>query len=61
MDPSCLSCIEPQEVSSVQGVQKGGETTFSLVVDGDEEYEVEVILKHKDKGARGLYLVMWKR
>ena len=31
-----------------------------VVVDGEEEYEVEAILKHKGKGARGLYLVMWK-
>ena len=30
------------------------------MVDGEEEYEVEVILRHKDKGARRLYLVMWK-
>ena len=31
-----------------------------MVIDGEEEYEVEVILKHKGKGARCLYLVMWK-
>ena len=31
-----------------------------VVVDGEEEYEVEAILRHKGKGARGLYLVMWK-
>ena len=31
-----------------------------IVVDGEEEYEVEAILKHKGKGARPLYLVMWK-
>ena len=31
-----------------------------IVVDGEEEYEVEAILKHKGKGARRLYLVMWK-
>ena len=31
-----------------------------MVVDGEEEYEVEAILKHKGKGARRLYLVMWK-
>ena len=31
-----------------------------MVVDGEEEYEVEAILKHKCKGARYLYLVMWK-
>ena len=30
------------------------------MVDGEEEYEVEAILKHKGKGARRLYLVMWK-
>ena len=31
-----------------------------MVVDGKEEYEVEAIRKHKGKGARCLYLVMWK-
>ena len=31
-----------------------------IVVDGEEEYEVEAILRHKAKGARHLYLVMWK-
>ena len=29
-----------------------------VVVDGEEEYEVEAILRHKGKGARHLYLVM---
>ena len=31
-----------------------------MVVDGDEEYEVEAILRRKSKGARHLYLVVWK-
>ena len=31
-----------------------------IVVDGEEEYELEAILRHKGKGARRLYLVMWK-
>ena len=31
-----------------------------MVVDGEEEYEVEAILRRKGKGARHLYLVMWK-
>ena len=31
-----------------------------MVVDGEEEYEVEVILRHKGKGAQCLYLVTWK-
>ena len=31
-----------------------------MVVDGEEEYEVEAILRHKGKGTRRLYLVMWK-
>ena len=35
-------------------------TPSPIVVDGEEEYEVEVILKHKGKGAQCLYLVMWK-
>ena len=31
-----------------------------IVVDGEEKYEVEAILRHKGKGAWRLYLVMWK-
>ena len=31
-----------------------------MMVEGKEEYEVEAILRHKGKGARRLYLVMWK-
>ena len=31
-----------------------------MVVNGEEEYEVMVILRHKGKGAWLLYLVMWK-
>ena len=31
-----------------------------VVVNGEEEYEVEAILRHKGKGARSLHLVMWK-
>ena len=31
-----------------------------IVVDGEEEYEMEAILRHKGKGAWHLYLVMWK-
>ena len=31
-----------------------------VVVDGEEEYEVEVILRRKGKGAWCLYLMMWK-
>ena len=31
-----------------------------MVVDGEEEYEVEAILRHKGKGVQRLYLVMWK-
>ena len=31
-----------------------------MVVNGEEEYEVEVVLNHKGKGTRCLYLVMWK-
>ena len=30
------------------------------MVDGEEEYELEAILRDKGKGARHLYLVMWK-
>ena len=31
-----------------------------MVVDGEEEYEVEAMLRHKGEGSPHLYLVMWK-
>ena len=31
-----------------------------IVVDGEEEFEVEAILRHKGIGARRLYQVLWK-
>ncbi len=31
-----------------------------VIVEGEEEYEVEDILRHKGQGARRLYQVMWK-
>ena len=31
-----------------------------MVIDGEEEYEVEALLRHKGKGARHLDLVMGK-
>ena len=40
--------------------ERGERPPSPIVVDGEEEYEVEAILKHKGKGARHLHLVMWK-
>ena len=31
-----------------------------IMVDGEGEYEVEAILRHKGKGARRLYQMLWK-
>ena len=31
-----------------------------MMVEGHEQYEVEAILRHKGKGARRLYHVLWK-
>ena len=31
-----------------------------VMVEGHEEYEVEKIVRHKGKGARRLYQVLWK-
>ena len=31
-----------------------------VLVDGEEEYEVQATLRHKGKGARRLYQVLWK-
>ena len=59
-DPSGLPCIEPQKVPQIHGVRKGERPPSLVVVDGEEEYEVEAILRHKGKGVRCLYLVMWK-
>ena len=30
------------------------------MIDGEEEFEVEAILRHKGSGARRLYQVLWK-
>ena len=38
--------------------EKEGRLPFAMVVDGEEEYEVKAILRHKGKGAQRLYLVM---
>ena len=32
----------------------------SIVVDGEEEFVVEAILRHKGTGAQRLYQVLWK-
>ena len=40
--------------------ERGERPPSPIVVDGEEEYEVEVILRHKGKEARRLYVVMWK-
>ena len=32
----------------------------SMVVNAEEEYQVDTILRYKGKGARSLYPVMWK-
>ena len=37
---------------------RGERPPSPIVVDGEEEYKVEAILRHKGKGARRLYLVM---
>ena len=53
-------------VSNLQRSQRSKESQreerppSSIVVNGEEEYEVEAILRHKGKGAWRLYLVMWK-
>ena len=61
MDPSCLSCLKSKKVPPSQKEFEREERPPSpIVVDGEEEYEVEAILRHKGKGARRLYLVMWK-
>ena len=40
--------------------ERAGTPTSPIVIDGEEENEVEAILRHNGKGARHLYLVMWK-
>ena len=32
-----------------------------VVIDGEEENEVEAIIRHEGKGARYLYIVIWKK
>ena len=31
-----------------------------IVIEGEEEYEVKGILRHKSEGASRLYVVLWK-
>ena len=40
--------------------ERGERPPSPIVVGGEEEYEVEAILRHKGEGARHLHLVMWK-
>ena len=40
--------------------ERGEQPPPPVMVEGEEEYKVEAILRHKGKGARRLYLVMWK-
>ena len=59
-DPSCLSCIELEKVHLSKEFGREGRPPSPLVVDGEEEYEVGAIPRHKGKGALLLYVVMWK-
>ena len=59
-DPSCLPCIELKSFQRSKEFKREERPLFPVVVDGEEEYEVEAILRHKGKGAQCLYLVMWK-
>ena len=62
VDPLCLPCAKLEKASIGLGSSKGRSKLPSpMVVDVEEEYEVEAILRHKDNGAQYLYLVMWKR
>ena len=40
--------------------EREARSSSPIVVDGEEEHEVKAILRHKGKGARHLYLVIWK-
>ena len=59
VDPSCLSC-KLKRFHRSKELKREERPPSPIVVDGEEEYEVEVILRHKRKGAWRLYLVMWK-
>ena len=59
-DLSCLPCIEPKRFQRSKEFEREERPPSPVVVDGKEEYEVDAILRHKGKGARRLYLVMWK-
>ena len=67
LDPSLAWRIHPVfHVSNLKRFQRYKEfereerSPSTIVVDGEEEYGVEAILRHKGKGARCLYLVLWK-
>ena len=59
-DPHCLPCLELEKVPPIREFKREDRPPSPMVVDGEEEYKVEAILRHQGKGARRLYLVMWK-
>ena len=40
--------------------ERAGQPTPPIVVEGQEDYKVEAILRHKGKGAQYFYLMLWK-
>ena len=60
-DLPCLSYLKFEEISLVGEFGKGGVSLFThLWVDGEEEFKMEAILRHKGTGAWRLYQVLWK-
>ena len=55
VDPSCLPCKMFHRSKEFKREER---PPSPMVVDGEEKYEVEAILRHKGKGAWCLYLVM---
>ena len=51
VNPSCLLCIKFEKVPPVQEFEREEIPPSPMVVDGEEEYAVEVTLLHKSKGA----------
>ena len=53
---SCLSCLKPEKVPPVREFEREGRPPSPIVVDGEEECELEAILRHNRKGAQRAYI-----
>ena len=59
-DPSYLNASNLKRFNPSEDFESDERPPSLIVVDDEEEYEVEAILRHKGKGTKRLCLVMWE-